>query len=557
MAEPYRYPFPDDLFTTNRAQTDEEWTTLKRLITICDTQIAIIDQEISDRNDERKRLVNGIVPFQRALAPFRRLPADIIREIFAACIDRTRNSTLAPNEAPTLLTHISSGMRRLALSTPELWTAIHIPITRYVEGTKYIRGIRKSDIFPYAHGVEEWLLRRSGDMPLRISVDELESGPMTLKYTNALTDEIVRIMLLCCSRWKDISLGLVSGSLLHFQNIYPYKIPLLRSVSITGQHSPVEHGPVYTAWERSWMLTAPSLERFYVDLQQIQRQGGTCQLKVNWANLTHLGFGGLVWAHSADTFMLTCVPILLQTTRIVKLKIDAFAEGSNIYPFADIHLPFLQVLEVDERCHFLPSQEPGVLQLIKAPKLRTLIYSSRDSPSPILFPPPSLVSLLENAQEVKELSVSFSRDRPSREAYRAVLGLCPHLTVLRILHSERVDGNILLPELVLNDSKQCLCPALEAFWCSSALFVTPEILSDFVSHKRGTVSHLKCWKALTISEIIFDLANDTHDLALITELTTKVNGMLSATNSYPFDQRVFWDQKRVCGRQSLINHPLP
>ncbi|KJA26634.1 hypothetical protein HYPSUDRAFT_132778, partial [Hypholoma sublateritium FD-334 SS-4] len=94
---------------------------LKRLITICDRQIAIIDKEISDRNDERKRLVNGVAPFKRAFAPFRRLPADVVREIFVACIDRTCNSTLAPNEAPTLLTHISSGMRHLALSTPELW----------------------------------------------------------------------------------------------------------------------------------------------------------------------------------------------------------------------------------------------------------------------------------------------------------------------------------------------------------------------------------------------------------------------------------------------------
>ena len=159
MAEPY--PFPEDLFTTNRAQTDEEWAALKRFLTIYDRQIAIIDEEISDRQNEKTRIVKAIAPFRRAFSPFRRLPVDIIREIFSACIDRTRNPTLAPSTAPTLLTHISSGLRHLALSTPELWTAIHIPITKYVKGTTYARRIIKKDIFPCAHGVEEWLIRRS------------------------------------------------------------------------------------------------------------------------------------------------------------------------------------------------------------------------------------------------------------------------------------------------------------------------------------------------------------------------------------------------------------
>ncbi|KJA26635.1 hypothetical protein HYPSUDRAFT_36355 [Hypholoma sublateritium FD-334 SS-4] len=280
------------------------------------------------------------------------------------------------------------------------------------------------------------------------------------------------------------------------------------------------------------MLSAPSLERFYIDLQQTQLQGDPSQFKVNWANLTHLGFGDSVWAFSAHPFELDIVPILLQTTLLVKLKIVAFAVGSIVSPLTDIHLPLLQVLEMEERRYFASSQGLGILQLIKAPKLRTLVYSSIGSPCAITFPPPSLVSLLEKTQDMKELSVSFSGNHPSREAYRAVLGLCPHLTTLHIQHSDYIDGNILLRELVLNDSKQCLCPALEAFRCSSALFVTPEILSDFVSRKRGTVSHLKCWKALAISEIKFDLPNAAYDLAMIAELSTQLNDMLSATDLY-------------------------
>ncbi len=62
------------------------------------------------------------------MAPFLRLPDDIVREIFAACLDLETYPTMSKKEAPTLLTQISSSLRWIALAAPELWTAIHIPI---------------------------------------------------------------------------------------------------------------------------------------------------------------------------------------------------------------------------------------------------------------------------------------------------------------------------------------------------------------------------------------------------------------------------------------------
>ena len=392
-------------------------------------------------------------------------------------------------------------------------------------------------------------------MPLNISVDEFDSGDsISLKYSNAITDQIVRIMLLCRARWRDVSLGLVSGSLLHFQDVYPYQIPLLRSISLSGRHAPVS-----TVWRKSWMLAAPSLERFYIDMQQINRRGDTSQFKVNWKNLTHLALGGLKWAPITQLWALTQLPILLQTTQLVKLKIGTFAMATDIFPPRNNHLPFLQVLEADESfLSVIPSEGCAILEVIKAPKLRTLIYSSVEGPGATSFPPPSLISLLKNAQEVRELSISFFQD-PSREAYRAVLGLCPHLTVLRIQRSPGIDGSILLPELILNDGKQCLCPNLEAFWCSSTMIVTPEIIYEFISRKGGEVlSHLKPLKALKIYEIILDTAKAraTYDLATTTELSMRLNDILSTT-TFSFDQQAFWDDVRVYDQQSWMNHALP
>ena len=192
--------------------------------------------------------------------------------------------------------------------------------------------------------------------------------------------------------------------------------------------------------------------------------------------------------------------------------------------------------------------------------MRTLIYTARETHHQISFPFPSLASILETAQEVKELSLTFSNGLPSSEGYCAILALCPHLTMLQIQHSGtgRIDGNILLPELVLNDSKEFLCPYLESFWCSSPLFVTPEILFKFVFCTRRMISYSTPWKALDISETVFDLANTAYDHDMIAECSNKLKAIqsISATRSFPFNQQLFWDQVRVYSHQASINHFL-
>ncbi|KAJ7892808.1 hypothetical protein B0H14DRAFT_2685809, partial [Mycena olivaceomarginata] len=55
----------------------------------------------------------------------RRLPVDILREIFVACLPVDRNAVMSAQEAPLLLGRICSTWRSIVLTTPRLWASLH------------------------------------------------------------------------------------------------------------------------------------------------------------------------------------------------------------------------------------------------------------------------------------------------------------------------------------------------------------------------------------------------------------------------------------------------
>ncbi|KAF8138062.1 hypothetical protein K438DRAFT_1427370, partial [Mycena galopus ATCC 62051] len=87
----------------------------------------------------------------------RRLPPDIVREIFVACLPVHRNAVMSAQEAPLLLGRICSAWRAITLYTPRLWASLHVPFDYIV------------DKEPRTPAVIEWL-RRSMACPLSLSL---------------------------------------------------------------------------------------------------------------------------------------------------------------------------------------------------------------------------------------------------------------------------------------------------------------------------------------------------------------------------------------------------
>lgn len=147
-----------------------------------------------------------------------------------ACIDPEINPTMHSTETPTLLTQISSGIQHVALETPALWSAIHIPMIGGVlmgakeEATMLVEKLMCS--------IKEWLFHQSGTVPLRISVWQVD---IYFESANNLVDNLVETLLGCHKCWDNICLDILHlwPSLLSNLCVFtPQQVPHLHSFYI-------------------------------------------------------------------------------------------------------------------------------------------------------------------------------------------------------------------------------------------------------------------------------------------------------------------------------------
>ncbi|KAJ7698995.1 hypothetical protein B0H17DRAFT_926902, partial [Mycena rosella] len=124
---PSSSPFASKL-GTNYCPEDEEIAQIRVLLAEPANRLKSLDDEISklqvalDRMKEERSRLGAYVEGHRALISLaRRLPLDIIQEIFLACIPTHCNCFMSATEAPVLLGRICSSWRSISLSTPRLW----------------------------------------------------------------------------------------------------------------------------------------------------------------------------------------------------------------------------------------------------------------------------------------------------------------------------------------------------------------------------------------------------------------------------------------------------
>lgn len=111
------FPFISDLLTTNRPTNDVELADARRFSADYNRTLNTLRQKISEAEAYLERLTieelmlleNHVLPLRHVVAPIHRVREDIVREIFAQCLDTDSNPTMSRKNAPTLLTRISSG----------------------------------------------------------------------------------------------------------------------------------------------------------------------------------------------------------------------------------------------------------------------------------------------------------------------------------------------------------------------------------------------------------------------------------------------------------------
>jgi hypothetical protein len=116
----------------NTCPTDDEMLDIRAAIKANSRSAQAIDEEIAHILDSVSNLIkkrdahiDAEKSYSTLLQPIRRTPDDILSLIFQACIPQDR-LTMTRTHPAVLISHVCRRWRQLSLSTPQLWSGIHL-----------------------------------------------------------------------------------------------------------------------------------------------------------------------------------------------------------------------------------------------------------------------------------------------------------------------------------------------------------------------------------------------------------------------------------------------
>ncbi|KAF7357947.1 hypothetical protein MVEN_00841300 [Mycena venus] len=205
---------------TNYCPTDDEIVEIKAVLVEPILRLKRLDEEIAQLQktldklaEERDSLSTYVEGHKALISPVRRLPLDIIEEIFVACIPTHRNCVMSASEAPVLLGRICSSWRKISLSTPRLWAKLHIvEPSRGRFGSS--NGLLDDKVAQRIDVMKMWL-GRSGQCPLSISLQsgpDYDSPPITPTASHPRSGQFLQELILFAGRWQHIRFTTLAAS---------------------------------------------------------------------------------------------------------------------------------------------------------------------------------------------------------------------------------------------------------------------------------------------------------------------------------------------------------
>ncbi|KAJ7573572.1 hypothetical protein C8J56DRAFT_1173589 [Mycena floridula] len=160
-----------------------------------------LSQELLALAQKSHRLKADIVDLRAIIHPIRRIPAEILFEIFVQSDDSEEPHHLDISQYPWTLTHVCRRWRNVAIGNPSLWTDIHIE-----PGSRYSSPIIQSRA--KLLGVQ---LFRSRSLPLNVTIINISR--------NGYHSTFLTLLLPTSPRWKSLSLEILSDMLKDFTDI--------------------------------------------------------------------------------------------------------------------------------------------------------------------------------------------------------------------------------------------------------------------------------------------------------------------------------------------------
>lgn len=257
------------------------------------------------------------------LSPIRMLPMEVIREIFAQCLEVSNYDYVASISIPLYLTQVCSSWRIIAINKPDLWT--HISVV-----------IENDDNKPGWPAIVKLWVERSKELPLSFRIQESDTHNH-LKNPNSVFFRALDILTPQSHRWKSVELVnrnfQAVGEIEWFRKLPERReFPVLESLTLQTRKLDAKEAARIT----EMMRASPRLHA------------------VTWMVKTALSMPFLPWG---------------QLTHLTLIFISSLGEAQNIVR----NSPLLQMLDIS--IQLLPSQPDPEGMTITHTNLRTVYLS--------------------------------------------------------------------------------------------------------------------------------------------------------------------------------------
>ncbi|KAF7299783.1 hypothetical protein HMN09_00984300 [Mycena chlorophos] len=285
----------DSFFTPSATQIEEINAFLVKArsqFSGLEREIADLDSQIAPLRAQRDALGVVISAHKSLLAPIRRVPDDILREIFLDCLPTDENPLVDPSQPPLLFGQVNRHWRALSHATPLLWSRLRLGALRYrFEDSK---ALAKPIASPDAHTasqlqctVSNWIKHSS---QTRLSISYSENDFFYFDPAEPALREVLRAALIAPERIECLELRGESTLLADALSLEGSRMPSLRLLSLNLRQQPFrgfDEAPIFAG-------PPPALRSLFLMGRGVPRD-----IPAPWGQLTELG---LSIGSSEETF---------------------------------------------------------------------------------------------------------------------------------------------------------------------------------------------------------------------------------------------------------------
>ncbi|KAJ6580643.1 hypothetical protein B0H19DRAFT_483248 [Mycena capillaripes] len=213
------FPRHQRLLNCNEPPEDSDMTLIHSVLSTTGARLALLDQDISQLRDRLKQLEEDRTSLSSfhaqnnaILSPLRKVPAEVLSEIFLWTLPSTRESRQRPRflttDSPWFLTHISRRWRAVAISHSSLWSLVVI---------RYSQEVGSSIAYPLS--MVETQVARAQKLKIHFRGCEISDARPQI--------EIFQFLAQHSSRWDELVLRPTSA-LVPLLATVRSRVPLLR-----------------------------------------------------------------------------------------------------------------------------------------------------------------------------------------------------------------------------------------------------------------------------------------------------------------------------------------